>query len=39
MLKYILCDYSDAYILAKKTVVAVNSTALAGAHAIILIKK
>ena len=39
MLKYILCDYSDAYILAKGTVVAVTSTALAGADAIILIKK
>ena len=39
MLKSILCDYSDAYILAEGTVVAVNSTALAGADAIMLIKK
>ena len=39
MLKSILCDYSDAYILAEGTVVAVNRTALVGADAIMLIKK
>ena len=32
MLKSILCDYSDAYILIKGTI-TVDNTAAAGAHA------
>ena len=38
MLKSNLCDYSDAYILVKRTI-TVNNTAAEGADANILIKK